>query len=214
MTLDPSGSEQPPASGAAIPQVERPARPSLDSSAPPPVTGVKARPRSVRRLQSAMQLAISLAGFSALTMFLTRARLADYLVELLSERESSLDAETIEQSVGGLVGAAVVLLLVVVLLEAVVLRGVGRGRRWSRWALPPVAMIHVVVALTCLLLVPRSSWQGWILTSSLLAGVVVAVYCAGAIMAPSTREWFRRPPADRTPDAPDASMREEPRGSE
>ena len=193
MTLDPPGPERSvgtPVGGGDVPHVARPARPSLDSSEPPPVTGVKARPVSVRRLQSALQLAISLAGFSALTMFLTRGRLGDYLVELLSGRESGLDPETIEESVGGLVAAAIVLLLLVVLLEALLLRGIGRRWGWSRWALPPVALFNVAVALTCVLLVPRTAWQGWVLTASLLAGVLAALFCAGAVLAPSIGRWF------------------------
>lgn len=217
MRPDSSGSERPstrPGLRPDLPLVERPARPGLDHVAPPPVTGTRAIPRAVRRLKGALQLVISLSGFAALTMFLTRSSLGDYLLGLLSDRDSSLDAEALRDAVGRLVGIAILLLVLVALIQGVMLRGVGRGWRWTQWTLPLVSLLHVTVSMVCLLLVPRTSWQGWLLSTALLAGAVVSVYCAGAVMAPSVRTWFRRHRPEQDSSDPRATTPEEPRGSE
>jgi hypothetical protein len=176
--------------GPGLPRVERPARPDLSSPRPPPATGDLARPRVVRRLLGGLQAAVSLLGFAALTMFLTRSSLTGYLTELLSERDSGVAETRIAAATPNIVRLAVAVLICVALVEGLVLRGVNRSRRWPLWVMPLVALFHVAVVLVSLLLVPRETWQGWLLSATLVAGALVAVYCVGALLSPGVRHWL------------------------
>src|SRR4051794_4578202 len=138
--------------------VARPERPELSDRTPPPVSGKAAIPDSLRRTQGMLYVAVALVFFGIVVMIMTRANLVSSLVETMQQQDSTIPKERLNQAAPLIIYAAIVALLVVVLPEWLVAVRLSRRGRWPRRALVPVAILHLLVVVVCVVLVPMTAW--------------------------------------------------------
>lgn len=168
----------------------RPERPSFDDVTPAPVTGPAARTKIADRTMLTLWWSVSLLAFAAITLFLTRKTAQDNLAALLMQSNTSLDSASLETPIARLVDVVMATLLVLSLIQAWCITSLGRGRRWPRLTLIPVALLQVAVAIPTSLLAPHGSWQGWLVTIALLLGVVAVLGGLVLVWTPAMSRWL------------------------
>ena len=177
--------------------VARPERPALSDRTPAPVTGKAAVPLALRRSQAMCYIAVATLFFSVVMIVMTRASLVTSITELLREQDATVSETRLADAAPMIVYAAIAALLVVAIPEWVFATVLSRRRPWPRLVMVPVAILHVVVAFVCALLIPLSAWQGWLLVVALVFGALLALFASVRSFAPSVSGWLRTRPEDQ-----------------
>lgn len=172
-------------------RIARPERPALSDRTPPPVIGKAAVPLAIRRSQAMWYGAIAMLFFSVVIMVMTRSSLVTNLTELLHEQDTTLSEARLADGAPLVVYAAIAALLVVAIPEWAVATRLLHRRAWPRAVLVPVAIVHVLVAFLCTILVPLSGWQGWVLVVALVFSGLLALVASVRAFAPSVTSWLR-----------------------
>ena len=171
--------------------VARPERPALSDRTPAPVSGKAAVPLALRRSQGMWYVAVAMLFFSVVMIIMTRASITTSLTELLHEADATVSETRLADVAPMIVYAAIAALLVVAIPEWAFATALTRRRPWPRIAMVPVAILHVVVAVLCTLLIPLSAWQGWLLVVALVFGGLLALVASVRSFAPSVSRWLR-----------------------
>jgi hypothetical protein len=171
--------------------VARPERPALSDRTPAPVTGKAAVPLALRRSQAMWYVAVAMLFFSVVMIIMTRASITTSLTELLREQDATASETRLADVAPMIVYAAIAALLVVAIPEWAFATALTRRRPWPRIVMVPVAILHVVVAVLCTLLIPLSAWQGWLLVVALVLGGLLALVASVRAFAPSVSGWLR-----------------------
>ena len=171
--------------------VARPERPALSDRTPAPVTGKAAVPLAVRRSQALCYVAVATLFFSIVMIIMTRASITTSLTELLHEQDATVSETRLADVAPMIVYSAIAALLLVAIPEWAFATALTRRRPWPRIVLVPVAILHVLVAVVCTLLIPLSAWQGWLLVVALVFGGLLALVASVRSFAPSVSRWLR-----------------------
>ncbi len=174
----------------------RPERPELSDRTPAPVVGRDAIPRPILRAQSLWFVSMSMLFFAVVTLFLTRAGLVANLVDLLRQQDPDVSDVRLAEVSPFIIYGVLAVLLVVGLVEWGFATILLRRRRWPRMIMVPLAVVHVVVAAGCSLVIPLSAWQGWLVVAVLGISALVALTAAVRAFAPSVTRWIRTRRAD------------------
>lgn len=150
---------------------------------------------------SAWGAGILLLAFATVTLLLTRESVSGRLVELLRERDSTVDEVALQGASTRIVLALLGAVVVTTILAGLVLRAFNRRRRWPRMLMLPVSLLAVVVASLAGLVVPTTGWQGWMLLGSLALGVVCFLFGSVSAMGRGVRTWLREPRREHLPDS-------------
>ena len=172
-------------------RVARPERPALSDRTPPPVTGKAAVPLALRRSQTMWYAAVALLFFAVVMMVMTRSSLVSNLTELLREQDATVSETRLADTAPLVVYAAIGALLVVAIPEWGLATLLSHRRPWPRLVLVPVAIVHVLVAVLCSILIPLTAWQGWLLVAALVVGGLLALVASVRAFAPSVTAWLR-----------------------
>ena len=165
-------------------RVARPERPALSDRTPPPVTGKAAVPLALRRSQAMWYVAVAMLFFSVVIMVMTRSNLVSNLTDLLHQQDTTVSQTRLADAAPVVVYLAIAVLLVVAIPEWAVATQLLRRRAWPRAVMVPVAMLHVLVAFLCTILIPLSAWQGWVLVVALIFGGLLALVASVRAFAP------------------------------
>lgn len=172
-------------------RVARPERPALSDRTPPPVIGKTAVPLALRRSQAMWYVAVALLFFSVVIMVMTRSSLVSNLTELLHEQDTTVSETRLSDAAPVVVYVAIGVLLLVAIPEWAVATQLLRRRAWPRAVLVPVAIVHVLLAFLCTVLIPLSGWQGWVLVVALVFSGLLALVASVRAFAPSVTRWLR-----------------------
>jgi hypothetical protein len=172
-------------------RVARPERPALSDRTPPPVTGKAAVPLALRRSQAMWYVAVAMLFFSVVIMVMTRSNLVSNLTDLLHQQDTTVSQTRLADAAPVVVYLAIAVLLVVAIPEWAVATQLLRRRAWPRAVMVPVAMLHVLVAFLCTILIPLSAWQGWVLVVALIFGGLLALVASVRAFAPGVTVWLR-----------------------
>jgi hypothetical protein len=172
-------------------RVARPERPALSDRTPPPVTGKAAVPLALRRSQAMWYVAVAMLFFSVVIMVMTRSNLVSNLTDLLHQQDTTVSQTRLADAAPVVVYLAIAVLLVVAIPEWAVATQLLRRRAWPRAVMVPVAMLHVLVAFLCTILIPLSAWQGWVLVVALIFGGLLALVASVRAFAPGVTAWLR-----------------------
>lgn len=172
-------------------RVARPERPALSDRTPPPVTGKAAVPLALRRSQAMWYVAVAMLFFSVVIMVMTRSNLVSNLTDLLHQQDTTVSQTRLADAAPVVVYLAIAVLLVVAIPEWAVATQLLRRRAWPRAVMVPVAMLHVLVAFLCTILIPLSAWQGWVLVVALIFGGLLALVASVRAFAPAVTAWLR-----------------------
>ncbi len=171
--------------------VARPERPALSDRTPAPVTGKAAVPAALRRSQAMWYVAVAMLFFSVVMIVMTRASIVTSLSQQLHSEDTTVSETRLADIAPLIVYVAIAALLVVAIPEWLFATLLSRRRPWPRIVMVPVAILHVVVACLCTLVIPLSAWQGWLLVVALVFGGLLALVAAGRAFAPSVSAWLR-----------------------
>jgi len=174
----------------------RPERPELSDRTPAPVVGRDAIPRPILRAQSLWFVSMSMLFFAVVTLFLTRAGLVANLVDLLRQQDPDVSDVRLAEVSPFIIYGVLAVLLVVGLVEWGFATILLRRRRWPRMVMVPLAVVHVVIAAGCSLVIPLSAWQGWLVVAVLGISALVALTAGVRAFAPSVTRWIRTRRAD------------------
>jgi hypothetical protein len=172
-------------------RVARPERPALSDRTPPPVTGKAAVPLALRRSQAMWYVAVAMLFFSVVIMVMTRSNLVSNLTDLLHQQDTTVSQTRLADAAPVVVYLAIAVRLVVAIPEWAVATQLLRRRAWPRAVMVPVAMLHVLVAFLCTILIPLSAWQGWVLVVALIFGGLLALVASVRAFAPGVTAWLR-----------------------
>ena len=172
-------------------RVARPERPALSDRTPPPVRGKEAVPLALRRSQTMWYVAVALLFFSVVVMVMTRSSLVSNLTELLHDQDATVSETRLADVAPIVVYVAIAALLLVAIPEWAVATQLLHRRAWPRAVLVPVAIVHVLVAFLCTILIPLSGWQGWVLVVGLVFGGLLALVASVRAFAPAVTRWLR-----------------------
>jgi hypothetical protein len=179
-------------------RVARPERPALSDRTPPPVTGKVAVPLALHRSQAMWYVAVAMLFFSVVIMVMTRSNLVSNLTELLHEQDPTLSESRLADAAPMVVYVAIAVLLLVAIPEWAVATQLSRRRAWPRAVLVPVAILHILMAFLCTILIPLSAWQGWVLVVALVFSGLLALVASVRAFAPSVTRWLRSRRDDET----------------
>ncbi len=190
----PSGDEN--RTGAWLPRgsetgVARPERPALSDRTPAPVTGKAAVPPALRRAQAMWYVSVAMLFFSVVMIVMTRASIVASLSKQLHDEDGTVSDTQLADVAPLIVYVAIAGLLVVAIPEWLFATLLSRRRAWPRIVMVPLAILHVVAACLCTLLIPLSAWQGWLLVVALVFGGLLALVASVRAFAPSVSEWLR-----------------------
>ena len=172
-------------------RVARPERPALSDRTPPPVRGKAAVPLALRRSQTMWYLAVAILFFSVVIMVMTRSSLVSNLTELLHDQDTTVSETRLADTAPLIVYLAIGALLLVAIPEWAVATQLLRRRAWPRAVLVPVAILHVLVAFLCTILIPLTGWQGWLLVVALIFSGLLALVASVLAFARSVTRWLR-----------------------
>jgi hypothetical protein len=172
-------------------RVARPERPALSDRTPPPVRGKAAVPLALRRSQTMGYLSVAILFFSVVIMVMTRSSLVSNLTELLHDQDTTVSETRLADAAPMVVYVAIGALLLVAIPEWVVATQLLRRRAWPRGVLVPVAILHVLVAFLCAILIPLTGWQGWLLVVALIFSGLLALVASVRAFAPPVTRWLR-----------------------
>ena len=179
------------ASRGAEARIARPERPALSDRTPPPVIGKAAVPLALRRSQAMWYVAVAMLFFSVVIMVMTRSSLVSNLTELLHDQDTTVSESRLADAAPVVVYVAIGTLLLVAIPEWAVATQLLSRRAWPRAVLVPLAMLHVLTAFVCTILVPLSGWQGWVLVVALVFSGLLALVASVRAFAPSVTRWLR-----------------------
>jgi hypothetical protein len=163
----------------------------LSDRTPAPVTGKAAVPLALRRSQAMSYVAVAMLFFSVVMIVMTRSSIVSSLTTMLHEQDATVSETRLADFAPVIVYVAIGALLLVAIPEWAFATVLSRRRPWPRIVMVPVAILHVVVAVFCALLIPLAAWQGWLLVGALVFGGLLALFGSVRSFAPSVSAWLR-----------------------
>jgi len=148
-------------------------------------------PLALRRSQTMWYLAVAILFFSVVIMVMTRSSLVSNLTELLHDQDTTVSETRLADTAPLIVYLAIGALLLVAIPEWAVATQLLRRRAWPRAVLVPVAILHVLVAFLCTILIPLTGWQGWLLVVALIFSGLLALVASVRAFARSVTRWLR-----------------------
>ena len=182
-------------------RVPPPPRPPLSNPVPPPIPPPMTA-TGAARVSKLLWLTSFAAGLMAIVFaFLARDAQVERLKEIVTDIRPDQDAASLEAVASVVFWGTLGALALVIAVEALLVRVMMRRRRWPRWVLMPVLLLHGAVALLAdgfVVLPEEGVYVGALLAAQLLlalAGLVVSFLPGAGAWLRAENQPRRRPRA-------------------